>query len=67
MIKNITRIEHKIGDRLFHLLCDQDSPVAEVKEALSQFMAYVVQIENHVVDQQKQAASIDPVEEPPKE
>lgn len=48
MIKTEAQLEHKIGEKIFHFLCDNDSPLHEVKEALSQFMAHVVGIENAV-------------------
>ena len=64
MLKNITRIEHKIGDRLYHLTCDQDSPISEVKDALCQFMGQVTQIENRIKEAQAQAASAPPPEVP---
>ena len=46
MLKNISRLEHKIGDRVFHLLCDSDSPVHEAREALNQFMKFLGKIED---------------------
>lgn len=46
MIKNITRLEHKIGDKVYHFLCDQDSPIHEVKEALLQFISFATQVAN---------------------
>lgn len=45
MIKNITRLEHKIGERVFHLMCEADSPISEVKDALFIFVSHVTQIE----------------------
>lgn len=54
MLKNISRLEHKIGDRVYHLLCDNDSPLNEVKDALFQFLKYVGQIEDAVKAQQEQ-------------
>ena len=45
MIKTLARMEHKIGERLYHLLCDSDSPLVEVKEALCKFMGNVSVIE----------------------
>lgn len=45
MLKNITRLEHKIGERIFHLMVDQDSPVNEVKDALTHFIGFCVQVE----------------------
>jgi hypothetical protein len=48
MLKNITRIEHKVNDRVFHLFCDSDSPLNEVKEALVEFLKIVGNIEDQV-------------------
>lgn len=46
MIKSVARLEHKIGDRIYHMICDNDSPIAEVKEALFKFMGHVSQVED---------------------
>jgi len=63
MLKTIARLEHKIGDKVYHLLCDSDSPISDVKEAISQFMGHVVGVENAVKAQQVQPA-VDPVPAP---
>lgn len=47
MIKGITRLEHKIGERVYHFLCDQDAPVGEVHDALCMFKAKVMEILNN--------------------
>lgn len=69
MLKNISQLEHKIGDKVYHLFCDQDSPLDHVKEALFQFLKFVGQVEDQVKSQQAQspaqpAASVPPVVEP---
>ena len=46
MLKTIARLEHKIGERIYHMLCDADSPLGEVKEALCRFMAHISMIED---------------------
>lgn len=51
MLKTIARLEHKIGERVYHLTCDHDSPLTEVKEALFKFGAHIVQIEEAVAKQ----------------
>lgn len=56
MLKNISRLEHKIGDRVFQLLADSDSPINEVKEALFQFQKYIGRIEDQVKEQQEKAS-----------
>jgi len=64
MLKTIARLEHKIGDRLFHFTCDQDSPVTEVKEALCQFLAFATQIEKAVAANNPPASEEKPPEVP---
>ena len=49
MIKSITRLEHKVGERVYHFLCDQDAPVGEVHDALCAFKAKTVEIINAAV------------------
>ena len=66
MIKFIARLEHKIGERLYHLHCDHDAPVSELKEALCQFLAHVTQIESNAkatVTAQASAAIQEPLAE----
>ncbi len=63
MIKNLTRLEHKIGERVYHLFCDQDSPTAEIKEVCTQFMARMVQIEQAAMEAQKKQPEEVQVEE----
>lgn len=74
MLKNITSLTHKIGERIYHLFCDQDSPITEVKESLSQFMGFAVQVENAALEAQaKEKADAEvptteaPIEDAPKE
>ncbi len=45
MIQNVTKLEVKVGEKIYQFLCDQDSPITGVKEALIQFMSYSVNIE----------------------
>ena len=44
MLKNLTRLEAEIQDKVYHLFCDQDSPVEHVKAALLHMMGYCDQI-----------------------
>ena len=39
MVKLLARMDLVIGDREYVLLCDQSSPISEVRQALSQFQA----------------------------
>ena len=60
MLKTLAKLEHKIGDRIYHLVCSadealteiKDTPLDEVKIALSQFMGHLVHIENTAKAQQ---------------
>lgn len=52
MLKNISQIECKIGDKFYRLTCDIDSPLDHVKESLFQFLKYIGQIEDAVKAQQ---------------
>lgn len=42
MIKNITSLQVKIGERLYKLFCDVDSPIGEVHDALCQMKGFIV-------------------------
>jgi len=60
MLKNISRLEHKIGERLYHLTCDMDSPLLDVKEAVFQFLKYIGQCEDSVKSQEEAKKVEDP-------
>ena len=66
MLKNISKLEVKIGEKLYQLLCDSDSPLEHVKECLFQFQKYIGQVEDHVKSQQQQSEEEKKVEEEPK-
>jgi len=55
MLKNIVKLEHTVNDKVFQLICDNDSPLECLKEALFQFQKYVGQIEDNVRLQQEKA------------
>jgi hypothetical protein len=73
MLKNISKLEFVIEGKVFQFLCDMDSALPMVKEALFQFGKYIGQIEDHVkaqqaVDQQNvPKPDIVPVENVPSE
>lgn len=62
MIKNLTKLEHKIGEKTFHFLCDVDSTTIHVKEALYQMLGYVDSVEQ-AAKAQPAAAVVEPVVE----
>jgi len=43
MIKNISKFEIKIGERVYALLCEIDSPLGEVHDALSAMKGFIIQ------------------------
>ena len=53
MIRNIVRLEVKVAEKVYHLLCDQDSPINCVKEALFQLNKVVASLEEKIVEEQK--------------
>lgn len=53
MLKNISKLEIKIGEKSYQFLCDMDCPLTEVKESLFQFIKYVGQIEDKIKEQQE--------------
>jgi hypothetical protein len=59
MLKNTCSLIHQIGDRVFHLIVDADSPLNEVKDALLEFIKYVGKIEDAAKEQAKAQADLD--------
>lgn len=55
MLKNITQLEATINGKVHRYLCENDSALPEVKEALFQFQKYVGQIEDQSKSQQNAA------------
>lgn len=54
MKKDIVQLECMIGERRFQFLCESNSTIVEVKEALSQFISYATQVANAAaLEQQK--------------
>jgi hypothetical protein len=66
MLKNIVKLEVTVGERIYHLLCDNDSPIGEVKEALFQIAKVVGDIEAKITSV-KQEQETKQVDEPQKE
>lgn len=69
MIKTVAKFEHTIEGRVFHFICENDSPLTHVKDALMKFVQYAGQIEDQAEAAKKaqaEKAAEAPVE-PPKE
>lgn len=43
MLNNISKLEIKINERVYQFICDMDSPLGEVHDALSGMKAFVIQ------------------------
>lgn len=52
MLKNFVRLEHIVADKVYHLVCDPDSPFPALKEALFEFIKYVGNLEDQAKAQQ---------------
>lgn len=48
MQKQLTQLEAKIGEKTYQFVCDPDSPLAHVKEALFQFVKHVMDIQSKI-------------------
>ena len=57
MIKQLAQFEHKVGEKVFHFLCEGNADVSHIKEALSTFMGRAVNIEENVKAQMAAQAS----------
>jgi len=66
MIKNVVRLENKIGERVYHFICDNDSPIQDIKDSLFQFGKYIGQVEDAVKAQQEKAKAEQEAKEEPK-
>lgn len=72
MLSNLVQLKHIVGEKAIHLICDNDTEIPSIREALCKFLSYVQQVEDKVKEQQaaqqtKPVEEIKPVEENPKE
>lgn len=56
MLKNISQLKVSIDGKDHTYLCENDSQLSHVKEALFQFLKYVGQIEDQVKAQQEKVS-----------
>ena len=45
MEKHLTKLEHVVGQRVYHLVCESSAPLYEVKDALVKFLIYIDKVE----------------------
>lgn len=55
MINNITKLEVKIGEKVYQFLCEVDSPIGQVHDALSAMKGFVIQKINEAEEASKTA------------
>lgn len=48
MQKQLTQIEVKICDKVYQFICDPDSPLAHVKEALFHVIKHVISVQEKI-------------------
>lgn len=59
MLKTISKLEIEIEKKPYEFLCEPDSPLHHIKEALFQMLKFVGQVEDNVKAQLEQAKKED--------
>ena len=54
MLSNLVQLAHQIENKVCRFICDNDTPISVIKEALFQFQKYVGAIEDAAKAQQAQ-------------
>ena len=69
MLKNLCELSHQVENKVCRFVCDNDTPVHFIKEALFQFQKYIGAVENAAKAQQEANKPVDsePVVEDNKE
>jgi hypothetical protein len=63
MLKNLVKLEKKVGERVYQMICDPDSPLGEIHDALHEMKDYVVKKMNEIHEAQKKPEDAKPEEE----
>ncbi len=53
MLTNLVKLEVKVAEKVYHFLCDHDSPIEHVKEAIFQITKIVADVEAKILEAQK--------------
>lgn len=64
MLKNISKLELAIGEKIYQFICDSDCPLNDVKEALFQILKYIGQIEDNIKAQRSNEIEKEPIDSP---
>lgn len=62
-MKERKTFEHRIGERVFHFMCDMDSPIGEAKDALCHFVTHVVNFEKSIIADMESKKAEEPQQE----
>ena len=62
MLKNLASLTHTVENKVCQFICENDTPIAIIKEALFQFQKYIGVIEDAAKAQQTPAAPVAPEE-----
>jgi hypothetical protein len=62
MLTNLSQLEHIVENKVCRFICDNDTPIHFVKEALFQFQKYIGQLEDQAKQQQEAAKQVTPPE-----
>lgn len=54
MLKNLAQLEHQVENKVCRFICDNDTPIQFIKEALFQFQKYIGAVEDAAKAQQEQ-------------
>lgn len=65
MFKSIVKLEHKIGERIYSFICENDSPLGEAHDALAKFKAHVVELINRADQAKSESQPQDAAEQKP--
>ena len=52
MIKNISKLSVRVGEKVYEFLCDPDSPTGDVKLALLEILKFVGKVEDTYKEEQ---------------
>ena len=54
MLKNISKLESVVNEKMYQFLCDSDASLSDVKDALMRMCMYVQSIEDQIKEKMKQ-------------
>lgn len=46
MLNSLAQLTHKVENKVCQFICDHDTPISAIKEALFQFQKYIGQVED---------------------